>query len=120
IKTMLGGFIIHGYFGLWTLIVKSLGMMLAVAAGLSLGKEGPLVHVACCCGNVFAKLFPKYRKNEAKKREVEQNHLSICLKVLLVFMVRHNITHYTTILDIIIINNSSNFYMALLSEKIRK
>ncbi|CAB4001481.1 H(+) Cl(-) exchange transporter 3 [Paramuricea clavata] len=70
IKTMLGGFIIHGYFGLWTLIVKSLGMMLAVAAGLSLGKEGPLVHVACCCGNVFAKLFPKYRKNEAKKREV--------------------------------------------------
>ena len=28
IKTMLGGFIIHGYFGLWTLIVKSLGMML--------------------------------------------------------------------------------------------
>ena len=67
---MLSGFIIHGYFGLWTLIVKTLGMMLAVAAGLSLGKEGPLVHVACCCGNVFAKIFPKYRKNEAKKREV--------------------------------------------------
>ena len=73
IKTMLSGFIIHGYFGLWTLIVKSLGMMLAVAAGLSLGKEGPLVHVACCCGNVFAKIFPKYRNNEAKKREVYIN-----------------------------------------------
>ena len=57
---------------MWTLIVKSpLGMMLAVAAGLSLGKEGPLVHVACCCGKVFAKIFPKYRKNEAKKREVK-------------------------------------------------
>ena len=78
---MLGGFIIHGYFGLWTLIVKSLGMMLAVAAGLSLGKEGPLVHVACCCGNVFAKLFPKYRKNEAKKREVGTKRLHIFLRL---------------------------------------
>ena len=45
-------------------------MMLAVSAGLSLGKEGPLVHVASCCGNIFAYLFPKYGKNEAKKREV--------------------------------------------------
>lgn len=53
-----------------TLIVKSMSMMLAVAAGLSLGKEGPLVHVACCCGNFFSYVFPKYYKNEAKKREV--------------------------------------------------
>uniref|UniRef100_A0A673NLT5 Chloride channel protein n=1 Tax=Sinocyclocheilus rhinocerous TaxID=307959 RepID=A0A673NLT5_9TELE len=37
---------------------------------LCLGKEGPLVHVACCCGNIFSYLFPKYSKNEAKKREV--------------------------------------------------
>ena len=44
--------------------------MLAVSAGLSLGKEGPLVHVASCCGNIFSYLFPKYGKNEAKKREV--------------------------------------------------
>ena len=28
-------------------------MMLAVAAGLSLGKEGPLVHVACCIGKLL-------------------------------------------------------------------
>jgi len=50
--------------------VKCLGMVLSVGAGLSLGKEGPLVHVACCCGNLLTNLFPKYRKNEAKKREV--------------------------------------------------
>ena len=48
-------------------------MVLSVGAGLSLGKEGPLVHVACCCGNLLANLFPKYRKNEAKKREVSCN-----------------------------------------------
>ncbi|KAK6167989.1 hypothetical protein SNE40_021902 [Patella caerulea] len=70
IKTILSGFIIRGYLGKWTLLVKSVGMMLAVAAGLSLGKEGPFVHVACCCGNIFSYLFPKYGRNEAKKREI--------------------------------------------------
>lgn len=53
--------------------MKSLAMMLAVAAGLSLGKEGPLVHVACCCGNFFSYVFSKYEKNEAKKREVRES-----------------------------------------------
>lgn len=70
IKTILSGFIIRGYLGKWTLLIKSVCMMLVVAAGLNLGKEGPLVHVACCIGNIFSYLFPKYGKNEAKKREV--------------------------------------------------
>jgi chloride channel 3/4/5 len=35
-----------------------------------LGKEGPLVHVACCCANLFMKLFPSINGNEARKREV--------------------------------------------------
>ncbi|XP_041358696.1 H(+)/Cl(-) exchange transporter 4-like isoform X2 [Gigantopelta aegis] len=70
IKTILSGFIIRGYLGKWTLLVKSVGMMLAVSAGLSLGKEGPFVHVASCCGNIFSYLFPKYGRNEAKKREI--------------------------------------------------
>lgn len=38
--------------------------------GLSLGKEGPMVHLACCIGNIFSYLFPKYGLNEAKKREI--------------------------------------------------
>lgn len=45
-------------------------MMLSVAGGLSLGKEGPFVHLACCFGNIFSYIFPKYGTNEAKKREV--------------------------------------------------
>ena len=45
-------------------------MMLSTSSGLILGKEGPFVHVACCCGNIFSYLFPKYGKNEAKKREI--------------------------------------------------
>ncbi|OCT96948.1 hypothetical protein XELAEV_18009167mg [Xenopus laevis] len=70
IKTILSGFIIRGYLGKWTLMIKTITLVLAVASGLSLGKEGPLVHVACCCGNIFSYLFPKYNTNEAKKREV--------------------------------------------------
>uniref|UniRef100_A0A674MPC6 Chloride channel protein n=1 Tax=Takifugu rubripes TaxID=31033 RepID=A0A674MPC6_TAKRU len=72
IKTILSGFIIRGYLGKWTLMIKTITLVLAVASGLSLGKEGPLVHVACCCGNIFSYLFPKYSKNEAKKREVRR------------------------------------------------
>uniref|UniRef100_A0A673KWY6 Chloride channel protein n=1 Tax=Sinocyclocheilus rhinocerous TaxID=307959 RepID=A0A673KWY6_9TELE len=70
IKTILSGFIIRGYLGKWTLIIKTITLVLAVSSGLSLGKEGPLVHVACCCANILCHFFTKYRRNEAKKREV--------------------------------------------------
>ncbi|XP_044745549.1 H(+)/Cl(-) exchange transporter 5-like [Coccinella septempunctata] len=70
IKTILSGFIIRGYLGKWTLIIKSVGLILSVSSGLSLGKEGPMVHIACCIGNILSYLFPKYGRNEAKKREI--------------------------------------------------
>jgi hypothetical protein len=41
--------------------------ILAVASGMWLGKEGPLVHVACCCANLFIKLFTNIRDNEGKQ-----------------------------------------------------
>uniref|UniRef100_A0A8C0E2B7 Chloride channel protein n=1 Tax=Balaenoptera musculus TaxID=9771 RepID=A0A8C0E2B7_BALMU len=70
IKTILSGFVIRGYLGKWTLLIKTVTLVLVVSSGLSLGKEGPLVHVACCCGNFFSSLFSKYSKNEGKRREV--------------------------------------------------
>ncbi|KAG5926443.1 hypothetical protein E4U53_003080 [Claviceps sorghi] len=70
IKTVLGGFVMRRFLGTWTLITKSMGLVLAVASGMWLGKEGPLVHVACCCANLFIKLFSNVRDNEARKREV--------------------------------------------------
>ncbi|KFH40736.1 H(+)/Cl(-) exchange transporter-like protein [Hapsidospora chrysogenum ATCC 11550] len=69
IKTVLGGFVIRRFLGGWTLLTKSFGLVLAVASGMWLGKEGPLVHVACCCANVFTKPFPSINGNEARKRE---------------------------------------------------
>lgn len=50
IKTILSGFIIRGYLGKWTLLIKSVGLMLSVSTGLCLGKEGPMVHIASCIG----------------------------------------------------------------------
>ncbi|RXM97878.1 H(+)/Cl(-) exchange transporter 5 [Acipenser ruthenus] len=67
IKTILSGFIIRGYLGKWTLVIKTVTLVLAVSSGLSLGKEGPLVHVACCCGNILCHLFTKYKN--ARKRQ---------------------------------------------------
>ncbi len=82
IKTVLGGFVIRRFMGTWTLVVKSIGLViarqkslcqtlltaiskcLAVASGLWLGKEGPLVHVACCCANLLMKMFDALTKNE--------------------------------------------------------
>ncbi|KAJ6108691.1 hypothetical protein N7523_010014 [Penicillium sp. IBT 18751x] len=70
IKTVLGGTVIRHFMGPWTLTIKSIGLCLAVASGLWLGKEGPLVHVACCCANIMMKPFDSLNGNEARKREV--------------------------------------------------
>ena len=36
------------------------------------GGERAFAHVACCCVNIVSYLFPKYGRNEAKKREVRR------------------------------------------------
>ncbi|KAG8801116.1 hypothetical protein FRC17_006720, partial [Serendipita sp. 399] len=70
IKTILSGFVIHGYLGGRTLFTKSVGLAMSVASGLSLGKEGPFVHIVCCIGNIVSRFFNKYETNEAKRREI--------------------------------------------------
>lgn len=70
IKTILSGFVIHGYLGMSTLLVKSFGLALSVGSGLSLGKEGPFVHIASCIANIVSRAFAKYETNEGKKREI--------------------------------------------------
>ncbi|KAJ3504402.1 hypothetical protein NLJ89_g7954 [Agrocybe chaxingu] len=70
IKTILSGFVVHGYLGGRTLFTKSVGLALSVASGLSLGKEGPFVHIASCVGNIVSRITTKYENNEAKRREI--------------------------------------------------
>ena len=57
IKTILSGFIMYGYLGKWTFFIKSIGMIFATSAGLIVGKEGPFVHISCCCGNLFSSMI---------------------------------------------------------------
>lgn len=59
IKLIIAGFNydLDHYLGVLTLFTKTLALSLVVALGAWLGKEGPLVHVACCILNSMYKLF---------------------------------------------------------------
>ncbi|KAK2463643.1 hypothetical protein APHAL10511_004394 [Amanita phalloides] len=70
IKAILGGYVFDAFLTPWTLFIKAVGLALAVASGLSLGKEGPLVHVACCMVNLLMRHFEQFRNNEAQKRKL--------------------------------------------------
>ncbi|KAH9812266.1 chloride channel [Melampsora americana] len=70
IKCILSGFNKSGYLSFITLGIKSIALPLAIASGLSVGKEGPSVHVAASIGNVIGGTFQKINRNRHKMREV--------------------------------------------------
>ncbi|KAM3071198.1 hypothetical protein ACMFMF_007672 [Clarireedia jacksonii] len=70
IKTILSGFVIPHFLDFKVLLVKAIGSTFAVATGMCLGKEGPFVHISTCAGYLVASLFPKYRENGRKMREM--------------------------------------------------
>ncbi|KAI0688187.1 Cl-channel protein [Cytidiella melzeri] len=70
IKCILAGFIMKGFLGFSTFVIKSLTLPLVIASGLSVGKEGPSVHVACCIGNVIAGWFTRFSQSHGKMREM--------------------------------------------------
>ncbi|CDO69130.1 hypothetical protein BN946_scf185042.g32 [Trametes cinnabarina] len=68
IKTILSGFVIHGYLGGRTF----LGLPFVSNQGRRsfTGKEGPFVHIASCIGNIVSRFFIKYETNEGKRRGI--------------------------------------------------
>ncbi|MCJ1441209.1 MAG: hypothetical protein MMC23_001695 [Stictis urceolatum] len=70
IKTILSGFVIPNILDLKVLVVKAVGAVFAVSTGMCLGKEGPFVHISTCVAYLVAQLFPKYRDNGRKLREL--------------------------------------------------
>eukprot|EP00927_Polykrikos_kofoidii_P046362 TRINITY_DN40595_c0_g2_i1.p1 TRINITY_DN40595_c0_g2~~TRINITY_DN40595_c0_g2_i1.p1 ORF type:complete len:853 (+),score=134.34 TRINITY_DN40595_c0_g2_i1:29-2587(+) len=69
VKTILNGFVLPDVVTFRTLAIKVPGLVLAVASGMSLGHEGPMVHVAVCWAHILSRLFPQFHK-EGKKREI--------------------------------------------------
>ncbi|KAK1752840.1 H(+)/Cl(-) exchange transporter [Echria macrotheca] len=70
IKLLLSGFEFPNLLSFKVLVVKAIGASLAVASGLCLGKEGPFVHISTSAGYVVAKMFPQFRDNGRRLREM--------------------------------------------------
>ncbi|KAK7473207.1 glycerol ethanol, ferric requiring protein [Stygiomarasmius scandens] len=70
IKCILAGFVMQGFLGFATFFIKSITLPLVIASGLSVGKEGPSVHVACCIGFLVAGWFKKFSQSQGKMREI--------------------------------------------------
>eukprot|EP00929_Paragymnodinium_shiwhaense_P030650 TRINITY_DN17329_c0_g5_i1.p1 TRINITY_DN17329_c0_g5~~TRINITY_DN17329_c0_g5_i1.p1 ORF type:complete len:795 (-),score=101.19 TRINITY_DN17329_c0_g5_i1:169-2553(-) len=70
VKTILGGFMMPDVLEPTTLAAKIVGLMFACSSGLSLGKEGPLVHVGCCWARLLSRLSPRLASNEARQLEM--------------------------------------------------
>ena len=70
IKTILSGFVIPHFLDFKILFIKAVGAVFAVATGMCLGKEGPFVHISTCVAYLVGQLFPKYRENGRKMREL--------------------------------------------------
>ena len=70
VKTILGGFHMPSVLSTETLVVKIIGLSLVVPAGLSLGKEGPLVHIACCFAVMCSNLHHTFKESQTKTREL--------------------------------------------------
>ncbi|TIB80712.1 hypothetical protein E3Q22_01774, partial [Wallemia mellicola] len=70
IKCIIAGFENKEYLRWPVLLVKTCTLPFAIASGLSIGKEGPSVHVACCVGELVASLFPYFHKSKLKMREI--------------------------------------------------
>jgi chloride channel 3/4/5 len=81
IKVFLSGIRMPHLFTPKVLLVKSVGLCLAVGSGLSLGKEGPFVHLGCCVGDAVGRLFPKYRGSEALQRDLLSTSAAVGIAV---------------------------------------
>lgn len=56
IKCFLNGVKEHGWLNLKTMIIKIIGIILSVSAGMPVGKEGPMIHAGAIIGAGFPQM----------------------------------------------------------------
>lgn len=69
VKTLLNGFVMPDVFTMRTLSIKVPALVLAVASGMALGHEGPMVHVAVCWAHMLTQ-FSAHFQNADRSREL--------------------------------------------------
>lgn len=67
IKLIVNGFWLPDYLSAKTFVVKALALMLSAASGMSLGKEGPYIHLATCISENVPRLFGTNRSYKQHK-----------------------------------------------------
>jgi len=66
LRAILGGLHIEKYFAGRTLIVKIVGLTLALCSGLPLGLEGPFIHLSACIARQFTRI-PLFKELDRKQ-----------------------------------------------------
>ena len=71
-KCVLAGMRAHDYLSLRTLCAKVLSLVFALGGGLSIGKEGPYVHISSCMAQQLSRLpcFRRIGANEELRRQL--------------------------------------------------
>ena len=75
-RTCAAGMRVHDYLSVRTLCAKMLSLVFALAGGLSVGKEGPYVHITACAAALFMRMpgFRRIARDDGLKRQM----LSVC------------------------------------------
>ncbi|ODQ78188.1 hypothetical protein BABINDRAFT_162859 [Babjeviella inositovora NRRL Y-12698] len=69
IKAIISGLVMDSFLSTDVLLCKAVGLVTVVSSGIWVGKEGPLVHVACCLAEFIVR-FTAENSNQALKREM--------------------------------------------------
>jgi chloride channel 3/4/5 len=72
IKVIMSGFLVPGFLGIKSLTMRTLALIPTVASGLSIGKEGPLIHIAASVGEVVSTAFSHIKSNidDTRRKEI--------------------------------------------------